>query len=85
MPIDFNDLIDTLRSDGKLLISSLVKAATGKKIVTDVAEDTNDVTIELEDDTGTASSVTIPKIDRRRAPRPGAGARAHRGDAGPRR
>ena len=61
MPIDFNDLLDTLRADGKLILSRLVKASPGKKIPTNVTDGTNNVVLEVEDEVGTSSTVTIPK------------------------
>ena len=61
MAIDFNDLLGTLRADGKLILSRLVKASPGKKIVTDVQDSANTVTLAVEDETGAASNVAIPK------------------------
>ena len=62
MPVDFTDFLRSLRADGKLIVSSVIKAAAGKRIVTDVQEDTNNVTIEREDETGGVSNVVISKV-----------------------
>ena len=61
MTIDFSDLLGSLRSDGKLIISSVIKAAAGKKVVQDVREDANAVEIDLEDEVGAISTATIQK------------------------
>ena len=62
MPVDFTDFLRSLRADGKLIVSSVIKAAAGKRIVTDVSETANDVTIEREDETGSVSQVVISKV-----------------------
>ena len=36
MTVDFTDLLGSLRADGKLILSNLIKASAGKKFVVDV-------------------------------------------------
>ena len=61
MPIDFTDLLRSLRSDGKLFVSTVIKAAAGKKILTDARDGANSLEIDLENDAGVAETVVIPK------------------------
>ena len=61
MPIDFITRLRSLAADGKLFASNYIAAAAGKKIVTDVAEDANNVTLTVENETQQSSAVTIPK------------------------
>ena len=61
MPIDFPDLLRSTLLSGKLILSKAIKASPGKKVVQDVRDTTNQVEIDLEDDTGTISTATIPK------------------------
>ena len=61
MPVDFTDLLRSLRSDGKLIISNAIRAAAGKKVVQDVRDSTNQVEIDLEDETGAITTATIAK------------------------
>ena len=61
MPIDFSDFLRSTRSDAKLIISNAIRAVHGNKLVTDARDSTNALEIDLEDENGTASTVSIPK------------------------
>ena len=61
MPIDFTDFLRSLRSDGKLFVSTVIKAAAGKKILTDARDGANSLEIDLENDAGEIETVVIPK------------------------
>ena len=61
MPVDFVTRLRSLAADGKLIASNFIAAAAGKKIVQDVSEDANNVTLTLENETQQTSTVTIPK------------------------
>ena len=53
--IDFQELLGSLRADGKLILSTLIKAAAGRKFVTD-ARDSANSEIDLENETGDIST-----------------------------
>ena len=61
MAIDFQDLLGSLRADGKLILTTLIKAAAGKKFVVDVRDTTNSLDVDLEDEAGVVETVSIPK------------------------
>ena len=61
MPIDFPDLLRSTLLSGKLILSKAIKASPGKKVVQDVRDTTNQVEIDLEDETGDISTAVIPK------------------------
>ena len=61
MPIDFTDFLRSLRSDGKLFVSTVIKAAAGKKILTDARDTVTATEIDLEDEAGVPSTIRIPK------------------------
>ena len=62
MPIDFSDFLRSLRSDGKLIISNAIKAAAGRKLVTDARDTVTAVELDLEDENGQVVTVQIPKV-----------------------
>ena len=37
-PIDFQQLLGSLRADGKLILTTVIKAAAGKRFVTDARD-----------------------------------------------
>ena len=59
--IDFQELLGSLRADGKLILTTLIKAAAGKKFVVDARDSTNALDFDLEDENGTVATVSIPK------------------------
>ena len=59
--IDFQELLGSTRADGKLILSNLIKAFVGRKVVQDVRDSTNAVEIDLEDEVGDVATVSIPK------------------------
>ena len=59
--IDFAGLLRSLRADGKLILSNAIKAAAGKKVLTDARDGANSLEIDLENDAGVAETVVIPK------------------------
>ena len=59
--IDFAGLLRSLRGDGKLIVSNVIKAAPGKKVLTDARDSTNALEVDLENEDGAASTVVIPK------------------------
>ena len=61
MAIEFQDLLGSLRGDGKLILTNLIKAAAGKKFVVDVRDSTNSLDVDLEDALGAVETVSIPK------------------------
>ena len=61
MPIDFTDMLRSLRNDGKLILSSAIKAIPGKKIVVDARDSVNALEIDLENPQGVVETVAIPK------------------------
>ena len=61
MVVRFTDLLGSLRSDGKLIISTVIRAAMGKKIVQDVRDSADSVEFDLEDASGARTVATIPK------------------------
>lgn len=61
MSIYFYDMLRSRLASGKLIFSNAIRAATGKRIVTDVADTNASVTLHLEDEHGTAAEVVISK------------------------
>ena len=61
MPIDFSDFLQSIRDDGKLIISTVIRAATGKKIVQDVRDTAGSIEFDLEDASGARTTATISK------------------------
>ena len=59
--IDFQQLLGSLRADGKLVLTTLIKAAGGKKFVVDARDTPNALDFDLEDENGIVETVSIPK------------------------
>ena len=59
--IDFQQLLGSLRADGKLILTTLIKAAAGKKFVVDARDSPNALDFDLENDAGIVETVSIPK------------------------
>ena len=59
--IDFQELLGSLRADGKLILSKLIKASPGRKVVQDARDNPNVLEIDLEDEAGDVATVSIPK------------------------
>ena len=59
--IDFQQLLGSLRADGKLILSKLILASAGKKVVQDVRDSPNSLEIDLENDAQEIETVVIPK------------------------
>ena len=61
MAISFTDLLESLRADGKLIVSTVIKAAAGRKILTNAVDSPSSLDIDLEDANGDIETVSIPK------------------------
>ena len=61
MAIDFPDFLQSTLLSGKLILSKVIQPSPGKKVVQDVRDTTNQVEIDLEDETGDISIAVIPK------------------------
>ena len=60
-PIDFQQLLGSLRADGKLILTTVIKAAAGKRFVTDARDTPSSLDVDLEDEAGVVETVSIPK------------------------
>ena len=61
MAISFTDFLESLRADGKLIVSTVIKAAAGRKILTNAVDSPSSLDIDLEDANGDIETVSIPK------------------------
>ena len=61
MTIDFQQLLGSLRADGKLILTTAIKAAAGKRFVIDARDSPGSLDIDVEDDSGDVETIAIPK------------------------
>ena len=61
MTIDFQQLLGSLRADGKLILSTVIKAAAGKKIVIDARDSPGSLDMMLRMTLGDVTTIAIPK------------------------
>ena len=61
MAISFTDFLESLRADGKLIVSTVIKAAAGRRILTNAVDSPSSLDIDLEDANGDIETVSIPK------------------------